>query len=185
MTTISRFFLSLLVCAAISAATNCHAAADLLDTPVYDPVSKSYFEMVDGLKIYKGYMAHEGPNWAQAHDLARGRAYGGVQGRLATVSSVTTHEFLEQTFKPSNYVWIGLRYFCGAQKLQWDNGEALARGSFQAWDSNWRQDPYACNGPIQTYMPVAYSPLPGFRWVGKGIEKRYYYFFVEYPTGHP
>jgi hypothetical protein len=160
-------------------------AAELLDTPVYDPASKSYFEMVDGLKIYKGYMANEGPNWEQANEFARARVFGGARGRLAIIASLATHAFLESTFKPGTYVWTGLRYFCASRKLEWSDGQSFVPGAFQAWDARWNQDVYGCQGPKQVYMPIAYSPLPNFRWVGKGIEKRYYYFFVEYPTGHP
>jgi hypothetical protein len=160
-------------------------AKELVDSPVYDPVSKSYFEMVDGLKIYHGYQAHEGPNWTQANDFARARVFGGARGRLAVIKSVATHDFLKQTFQPQTYVWIGLRYMCANHQLLWANGETFARGDFGAWDQRWNQDVYGCNGPGEDWMPIAYSPLPVFHWVGKGIDKRYYYFFVEYPTGHP
>lgn len=160
---------------------------ELLDTPVYDPISKSYFEMVDGSHgMVKGPLAHEGPNWTDAYRLAQGRVFKGVHGRLAVVKSLETHEFLMRTFRPETYVWIGLRYWCTQRKLQWSDGTIAAAGSFQAWDKVWRQDVYACasGGGDKEFMPVAYSPLPKFDWIGKGIQKRYYYFFVEYPTGN-
>jgi len=166
-----------------------HAAADeLLNSRVYDPASKSYFEMVDGSKgLVKGYNGNEGPTWAQAYALAREREFKGARGRLAIIKDRATSEFLARTFQPKTYVWIGLRYWCNQRKLQWSDGEAWTPGSFQIWDKVWRQDVYACPkgaGPAE-YMPVAYSPLPEFHWIGKGINKRYYYFFVQYPTGGP
>src|SRR5215469_10250438 len=68
---------------------------ELLNTPVYDPASKSYFEMVDGAHgLVTGYNAYEGPTWEQAEALAKQREYGGVHGRLAIVPDAETHEFL-------------------------------------------------------------------------------------------
>ena len=164
---------------------------ELLDTPVYSPDTKSYFEMVDGSH---GMVArfpsaagvvHEGPNWAEAYQLAQERTFKGVRGRLAIVKSFETHEFLSHTFRPKADVWIGLRYWCTARKLQWSDGEMMSPGSFQAWARQWKQDVYACasDGGPREYMPIAYSALPTFDWIGKGIHKRYPYFFVEYPTG--
>jgi lectin-like protein len=159
---------------------------ELLDTPVQDPASKSYFEMVDGSHgMVKGPVAHEGPNWGEAYRLSQMRVYKGVRGRLAIVKSLETHQFLSLTFRPKSHVWIGLRYWCNSRKLQWSDGEMMTPGSFRAWAKEWKQDIYACastGGPTE-YMPVAYSPLPTFDWIGKGINKRYYYFFVEYPVG--
>lgn len=159
---------------------------ELLDTPIYDPYAKSYFEMVDGSHgLVQGPLSHEGPNWAEANRLAQRRAFKGVRGRLAIVRSWQTHLFLLNTFRPKTYVWIGLRYSCRERKLHWADGSTMEAGSFQAWDKVWRQDVYACastQDPAE-YMPVAYAPLPTFDWIGKGINKRFYYFFVEYPTG--
>jgi hypothetical protein len=158
--------------------------------PVYDPDSKSYFEMVDGRedKQAAGMARGQGPDWAEAFLWAKEREYKGAKGRLAIVKNIATHEFLERTFAPGSDVWIGLRYWCQVRKLQWSDGEMVSPGTFQAWAVNWRQDIYACNsggGPTD-YMPIAYNPIAdGFRWIGKGKGKRYYFYFVEYPTGHP
>ena len=154
--------------------------------PVYDAESKSYFEMVDGRNLQKN-VYDEGPTWPEALTLAKQRSYKGVAGRLAIVKDLATHDFLERTFQPGSYVWIGLRYWCAAHKLQWSDGETPAPNAFGAWDKNWRQDVYACAGNTPgDFMPIAYSPIEaGFRWIGKGSGKRYYFYFVEYPAGHP
>lgn len=162
-------------------------AAELLNVPVYDPRTKSYFEMADGAHgLVRGTgVDHEGPNWREAYGFAQARSYKGVRGRLALVKDFETHEFLLGTFKPTTYVWIGLRYWCQARRLEWSDGKMLAPGSFQAWDKRW-DDSNACKGAgPKDYMPVAYSPPPDFRWIGKGANKRFYYFFVEYATGSP
>ena len=169
-------------------------AAELLNTPVYDPASKSYFEMVDGSHgLVKGPVAHEGPNWLEAYELARQRVYKGVNGRLAIVSDIDTHEFLAKTFQPNTFVWIGLRYLCAKRLLQESTGKLIGRLSFAPWAANWRGGNWICEIDPATkrpaasdFMPVAYSPISqGFRWTGIGRHKRYYYFFVEYPTGKP
>lgn len=167
-------------------------AAPLFDTPVYDPGAKSYFELVDASHMVKGYGSNEGPTWAQANQFATRRMYKGVYGRLATVDSVDTHYFLERTFQPNYQTWIGLRLWCTRHVLQWAGGQTLKPGTFQAWDKRWNQDIYTCSGAgtsaagMQVYAPVAYTSISdGFRWIAKGSGKRYYYFFVQYPTGHP
>ena len=161
------------------------AQGELLNTPVYDPNAKSYFEMVDGSHgMVQGPVGHEGPNWREAYQLSQRRNFKGSPGRLAIVTSLETHEFLLRTFRPKTQVWIGLRYWCSTRKLQWSDGEMVKPGSFQAWAKEWKQDVYACSSDgAGEFMPVAYSPLPTFAWIGKGWAKRFYYFFVEYPTG--
>lgn len=168
------------------------SAAALVNKPVYDRGSKSYFELVDASDMIKGYGANEGPTWSQANDLAREREYKGVHGRLAVVQSVETHFFLERTFEPDSESWIGLRLWCTRRTLQWSDGQDLKPGSFAAWDKNWNQDVYTCSGAgsssagMMIYAPIAYTRVSyGFRWIAKGSGKRFHYFFVEYPTGHP
>lgn len=170
-------------------AVTCRASLSeqLLNTPVYDPGSKSYFELVNGLNLQncKGNACNEGPNWNEADKLANARAYKGVNGRLATVQSIETHFFLERTFQPKWDSWIGLRLWCGRHVLQWSDGQNLKPGSFQAWDKQWSHDSFTCTEASQ-FAPIAYSSISeGFRWFAMGHKKRYYSFFVQYPTGHP
>ena len=146
--------------------------------PIYDPVSKRYFAMMQS--------AGTG-TWDQVYAQARGRGYKGAQGRLAIVDSIEVHEFLLRNF-PLKYfedAWIGLRYLCRARKLVWSDGKVYQRNGFEAWDKIWKQDQYFCgdtNDP-NDWAPIAYSPK--FTWIAKGRHKKYEYYFVEYPTGHP
>lgn len=178
----------------VSVAVMCKAslAASLLNTPVYDPSSKSYFELVDGSHMIKGYGSNEGPKWDEAFNFAKARVYKGVNGRLAIVESAQTHFFLQQTFHPDSPSWIGLRLWCARRILVWSDRQNLKPAAFQAWDAHWSHDPYTCNGAgpsasgLKIFAPVAYSSIAdGFRWIAVGASKRFYYFFVQYPTGHP
>jgi len=158
------------------------------NTPVYDPVAKRYFAIVDGHNpqdIYRGI------NWIHAYAQAQTREFHGVRGRLAIVDSLEVHEFLMRTFRPKSETWVGLRYMCLAHKLETSAGRALAKNSFQAWDPNWNQDSYHCNQPEEAkpqdkFEPVAYTPVDkGFRWIVKGWGKEYFAYFIEFPTGQP
>jgi len=165
-------------------------AAELLNTPVYNPATKSYFEMVDGAHgLTTGYNAFEGPTWRQANEEAQARVYKNARGRLAIIRDSATHQFLASTFRPEREVWIGLRYWCQLHEAQWTDGKKLTAQDFQIWDKVWRADPYACNtgtgDPSSEYAGIAYKRLPDFRWIGAGTAKRFYIFFVEYPTGGP
>jgi len=181
------FSLALFVLFLLPAAAN---AKPVFDKPMYDPVSKSYFELH---KVTR----EENPRSAEYPDLpfnmaekfASQRMFKGVRGRLAIVKSNETHMFLMQNFQPDAHAWIGLRYYCKLRQLRWVNGEQVTRGSFQAWDADWDQsgDAGCVKGPGQAdWMPVCYSPTSaGFRWVAKGASKHYVAYFIEYPTGKP
>jgi hypothetical protein len=157
------------------------APGQLIGVPIYDQESKRYFALMH---------TSSGPNsglWDQVAQAARNQSYRGARGRLAIVDSLEVHEFLLRSFRPSHYqyIWIGLRYRCRAKTLEWTDGRIFQRGEFQAWDKNWNQDVYVCsdhNNPSE-WAPVAYSPQ--FRWIAKGRNKRYDWYFVEYPTGRP
>lgn len=150
---------------------------------VYDPAAKSYFALIYVPRTAKGTA-----EWDAALQLARGMAYKGVQGRLAIVDSLETHEFLLQHFRPMHdqYVWIGLRYLCRARQLETSTGQIVKPGSFQAFDKDWNQDKTAvCKDPNNPndWASIAYSPQD--TWIVKGAHKGYEWFYVEFPTGHP
>ncbi len=152
----------------------------LIGVPVYDPVSKRYFAMMQS--DTNAWM------WLDVYRQARGRWYKGVQGRLAIVDTLEVHEFLLQHFRLKYFqdAWIGLRYLCKAHKLIWSDGQPYQPNGFEAWDKNWKQDIYFCNsgnGNPNEWAPIAYSPQ--FTWIGKGPSKGYQWYFMEYPTGHP
>lgn len=157
------------------------APGQVIGVPVYDPESKRYFALMHiSSEPWSGM-------WDKVAEAARRQSYKGVRGRLAVVDSIEVHEFLLRTFHPSHYqyIWIGLRYLCRARKLEWSDGRIFQPGSFQAWDTKWKQDIYFCNesNDPNDWGPVAYSPQ--FRWIAKGRHKGYDWYFVEFPTGHP
>lgn len=167
------------------------AKAGVYNKPLYDPHSKSYFELV---KVTLGMSSLPGQSVAgipfdKAVQLAAGRAFGGVKGRLAVVRSTETHLFIMQNLRPSEETWIGLRYLCRARSLEWVTGEKVQKGQFQAWHAQWDQAGNAScvNQTGETpWMGVAYTAAgQGFRWVAKGGKKIYLAFLAEYPTGKP
>ncbi|MEX2650278.1 MAG: hypothetical protein WD673_14815 [Alphaproteobacteria bacterium] len=83
----------------------------MLDTPVYDSETKSYFELV---QMGLGY-SDRGPlspeiGWERSRLFALGRLCKGVPGRFAIVPSPAVHKFLRETLRPTEAAWIGLRY---------------------------------------------------------------------------
>ena len=114
------------------------AAAELGDPPIYNPASKSYFQIVD-----------KRSNWSMAYDAARTQTYKGVRGHLAIVDSVETHQFIAENFDfDGKAVWIGLRYFCSYHMLMWNNQRAYSptdAGHFQAWHPQWHRHKTFCS----------------------------------------
>ena len=149
--------------------------------PVYDPVSKSYFELRDDNK--RSY-------WVFAQQLAASKFHKGVRGRLAVVRNAHVHDFLRRNFQIDTWAWIGLRYWCKYRKLQWVTGEIHDRGEFSAWAQQWyRNADTSCGRGTATgptaFMPVYYNPANsgyGFTWQAAGPKKGFHYYFVEYPA---
>lgn len=168
------------------------SAQPVFGKPMYDPVSKSYFELVAVTPAQAGAakvgMVPE-TSWDKAVQFAASRAYKNTKGRLAVVKSQETHEFLMQNLRPAYPAFIGLRYFCKERRLEWITGEAHPANGFKAWHQQWDQgDAKICsaatNGPW--WMGVAYTGTgDGFRWVARGFMKNWTAYIVEYPTGHP
>ena len=166
------------------------ADGPLYNTPVFDPVTKSYFALVD-VRDRQESVWHVGYDWLEADRDAKRQVYNGRHGRLALVPSLHVHEFLELTFRTDTYTWIGLRYMCKTRRLE-DSAGRLVTASFVAWARFWRQDdnicvmnPHDSRWPNE-FMSVAYSPInKGFRWIGKGKHKVYAAYFIEFPTGEP
>ena len=156
--------------------------AQEIGRPIYDPNTKSYFELRNDNR--SGY-------WEDAHRLAASKVYRGVRGRLAVVNSAAVHSFLRRTFKLASDqpTWIGLRYWCKYRKLQWVTGRLHVRGEYSNWNRPWYNHPETVCGKGATtlekgYMPVFYSPTErGFRWKAAGAGKGFIHYFVEYPTG--
>src|SRR5690606_32532542 len=136
-------------------------------TPIYNPASKSYFQLFND-NIHPG-------NWEAARVRAAKHAYKGVRGRLAVIDKPETHVFVMRTFKLNqrgNAVWIGLRYWCGARLLQWEDGmpfEPSSPKAFRLWHAEWsRSDEDACSftrsGKVG-FAPVYYRTIGSLtRW---------------------
>jgi hypothetical protein len=157
--------------------------------PMYNPASKSYFELVKVTSAQAPGSASPALPYDKAAKAAAGRSYKGTPGRLAIVRNQDTHLFIMQNLRPNADTWIGLRYLCKTHELKWVNGESLKKGQFQAWHQTWDQSGVAgCvrGGGETDWMPVAYTPAgQGFRWIAKGGKKIYVAYLVEYPTGKP
>lgn len=134
----------------------------LYDTIVYDPHSKSYFELV---KRQAGF--------SDAWQFARTRSFKGVRGHLATIRSRETWEFLLQTLRPrGNETWIGLRMACRGRTLIWVDGKKLdRRKDYANWGSAWhyKREYRPCKGR-DAYGGVVLNTLQRAGYSGKAIK---------------
>lgn len=164
-------------------------AQPVVDTPLFDPSSGSYFLLHRFTKAESPDDVFHALNFAQSMRAASGRAHKGVPGRMAVVKTAETHQFILINLRPPEHTWIGLRYFCKLRQLQWVNGEVHPKGAFSPWAAKWDQaDTASCvrGGGEADWMPVAYEGVhAGARWVAKGAKKRYSYVIIEFPTGKP
>ena len=169
------------------------AAEPLYETPVYNPETKSYFELarvVPGSSTRGIPLAEAG--WMASTRLAARRVFKNAHGRLAVVKTKQVNDFLRVTFGPDTPAWIGLRYLCRYNKLQWVTGEIHPLDAYSNWDRRWKSSggesgkgasPY-CNPGTHEFWPVHYWRVSeGFRWNANGTTKEFYAYFVEYPTG--
>ncbi len=176
------------------------SAEPSFNKPVYNPDTKSYFELfspsADDPKVTK--VNNTGAiNYSKALKIAATRRYKGVPGRLAVVPNEQVHKFLAEKFRPNVSAWIGLRYYCRFKKLMWGNGQVLKIGKdFAIWGPRmWNVD-----GPSPRtvkasdcwssardfYLPVHYWPMSdGFRWNANGFGKEFNALIIEYRTGKP
>jgi hypothetical protein len=162
----------------------------LYNKPVYDPATKSYFEL-----YYpdSGVSAEQARTytWTDAAELAQMQVFKGVHGRLAVVKTRQIDEFLIETFRPASYEWIGLRYVCGMNVLQWVTGEIWPLTSYANWGPVWNvagASPFgaqraACGGG-GGWLGIHYWPRSGsFRWNANTAQTKFAMMFVEFPTG--
>jgi hypothetical protein len=159
-----------------------NAASGVGDPPIYDPASKSYFQLL-GL--------HNSAHQSETQKLSAKRSYKGARGRLAIVNSYDTHRFIVKKFDLSEPTWIGLRYWCRYGMLEW-NGKrpysAAKPGHFHAWHPQWyRNAQFICQTDEVAemgFMPVYYRQFgPGtVLWQASGPRKGFSRFLVQYPT---
>lgn len=181
--------LALIFVALLSVAAPAQAQGPVYGKPMYDPASKSYFELVKvAPELAPGFAIPSLP-WDKALQAASGRSFKNTKGRLAIVRSLETHMFILENLRPPAAAWIGLRYLCKSRKLVWSNGEYFKPGDFQAWDTKWDHSGNAgCVNQVGEgdWMSVTYTPAnQGFRWIALGNKKIYTLYLVEYPTGRP
>jgi hypothetical protein len=173
-------------------------ANGIFNKPKYNPITKSYFELYspDASDPKKNRVALSGGiGWKKANVLASRRTYRGVRGRLAVVDTPETHNFLRENFRPKLAAWIGLRYWCNFNKLQWVTGKFHKRGKFHKWGPVWNHsaksphdDPshkaYCERQDNKHYFGVHYwGTQYGFFWNANGRYKEFNALFIEYPTG--
>jgi hypothetical protein len=176
------------------------SAEMLLNQPVYNEETKSYFELyTPDLNKVREHENIYGLSWRAALRLAQKLEFHGVKGRLAVIKTRSLHEFLKETFKPDMEVWIGLRYWCKFNKLQWIDGDLWKRGDFSLWGKVWDQEAIkptqagtgearndcATQGSGQ-FLGVHYWRREwGYYWNANGYDKHFNLMFVEYQTGKP
>lgn len=159
------------------------AVTEANDPPVYNPVSKSYFQLLT-------HTSRRGV-WGEALEQARAQVFKGVRGRLAVVDTPETHEFIMKQFDVSNPMWIGLRYWCSFRMLEWVGLRPYSPtdpGHFHLWHPQWARNGQEClpnsRGP-RAYMGVYYQPLgkQAARWQAARPGKGFGLLLVEFPTG--
>jgi len=157
-------------------------AAGVGDPPVYNPASKSYFQLV------KTTGKHG--NWPESLEQARGLTYKGVPGRLAVIDKPETHEFVLRNFDVSDPIWIGLRYWCEFRLLEWVGLRPFSPGDadrFQMWHPQWSRNNQFCppnaTGP-GAFLGVYYQPISktAALWQAVRTGKGFGRLLVEYPT---
>jgi len=165
------------------------AKEPLTRQPVYNPHSKSYFQIFSDNK-------HPG-NWHAARQRARSKSYKGVLGRLAVVDSLETHQFLVKTLGLNQRgisTWIGLRYWCDGRMLQWESGRPFSPSDpdhLRLWHIPWYRGEAGSKDACEYtgsrrhgFAPVYYRTVGGItRWQAVGAAKFFADYIVEYPTG--
>ncbi len=165
------------------AGTTAFSAAKPGDPPIYNPASKSYFQLLT--------QTTQKRSWRFARSAALSRTFKGVRGRLAVIDRPETHQFILQNFEVNEEIWIGLRYWCRFRMLQWNDLKPYSPGDpgrFHAWHPQWYRVSPECaawRSKEQAYRPVYYQPLGerNARWQASGPGKGFARYLVEYPTG--
>ena len=149
----------------------------LFNVPVYDPNSRSYFEL--------RRFGIRGANWSEASRLARSKIFKGVRGRLAVIRSRETNEFIVKVIRPPDETWIGLRLFCKGRKLFWVDGRLLSGKDYKNWGRRWHYPDryYPCKERAK-YAGIGYVRYQGVpRWWAMAPAHRTRAYLVQYPTG--
>jgi hypothetical protein len=175
--------------------------APVVNKPVYNPETKSYFELFrpDQRAVDLAGASTVRPdlvdiNWEDARLIAASRLFRGVRGRLAVVKTEQTNQFIIKSLRPAagNAAWIGLRFMCSGRTLQWIDGELWPLTAYANWAPIWNRPTGSPEGRTRiecgpfAYLPVHYWGADGgFKWNANGPAKRFYHLIIEYPTGKP
>lgn len=152
-------------------------AGRLMNVPVYDPVSKSYFALYH--LPYKPYDA--------ARHIAAKKSYRGVRGRLAIIRSKETNDLIKQTLRPRN-AFFGLQLVCYSRKLVWVNNDELVGGEdFTDFGKNWFTPVYKpCQRTNELYAAAVIADFgDGLHWHLQTPGHFIHAYLVEFPTGAP
>ncbi len=188
--------------AGLSGATAQTKLGPILDKKIFNPENGNYYQLVDvrtsKININLTFSRY-GVTWGGASRLANQLKYKNVQGRLVKDNSPELDTFLRQTFRPSTYTWIGIRYKCSDRKLYYIDEEPLTPNSFTFWSPvDWSSDRVhnATGRPSNIEKPVCYGRIKYHGaymtigdidrapyWALVVDDKVWYAFFVEYPTG--
>jgi len=162
----------------------------LWNTPVYNPDTKSYFEMKHFPVGYSNAnpTTSDHARWEWAMRLARTFTHKGARGRLAVLRNAAALRFVERAFRPKVQVWIGLRYWCSVHRLQWVTHEFFDSGGAKIWAKPWGPAPNACSKAIPYFGVAIGGPdYQAHPWLpllkAWGFHKEFPAFLVEYPTG--
>lgn len=154
------------------------------DPPVYNPMTKSYFQLLTLDKPAK--------TWRIAKESAESLTYKGARGRLAVVDRLETHRFILENFDFRGPSWIGLRYWCRFRMLEWSGQRPYSPTDpdrFHVWHPQWyRNEATKCSSNSRSqdnYMPVYYQPIGEHNaiWQASGHPKYFNFYLVEFPTG--
>jgi hypothetical protein len=161
------------------------AATALVDEPVLDPASGSYF-------VVKEMPGRGGP-WDAADRFARSQHFKGRSGRLAIIRSKPTQDFLRANVKLVNPTWFGLRYDCATRTSIWVDGHVVSGKDFTYWHPQWVRDPtITCFNQNfyegMNYMPVylmSSQDVTPFFWQATGPAKIFEGVLIEFPQPQP
>lgn len=155
-------------------------AKPVLNKPIYNPETKTYFELIDASYVYNG----QGPNWKEAKEIAEKRYYNNVQGRLAKIPSAQVEMFIRLNLMPNLNTWFGLYYDCGKKNLVWIDGTPMKASSYTNWGNvNWYlgHPGMFCHSSVGSRMPVFLALAETERkWAIQLPAKRWHMLVVEY-----
>ena len=162
---------------------------------MYNPETKSYFELHfpgEGMGSYAEWPEF---NWRDARDYAPTRVFRGVRGRLAIVKTKETNDFIVKNLRPGCCPWIGLQYSCTENTLMWVTGDLWPFSSYANWSKVWNVMGTGPNKASARWGCVYGSSLPagthywgengGFRWNVNAANKEFANMILEFPTGKP